>query len=71
MMAGQIAMILAPLAMGKLSHTKPNLPFLVTSCSGAIVIVSMLCILRMPGGKRAGREKRAESREVNMLMENE
>lgn len=66
MMAGQLAMILAPLAMGKLSHRRANLPFYVTSCSGVIVIIAMLCILRMPGGKMAGREKRAESNESKM-----
>ena len=67
MMAGQMAMILAPLAMGKLSHTNPNLPFYVTSCSGVIVIISMLCVLRMPGGMMAGRQKRADSRDDKIM----
>lgn len=61
MMAGQMAMILAPLAMGQLSHSNPNLPFYVTSSSGVIVIISMLCVLRMPGGMMAGRQKRVDS----------
>ena len=67
MMAGQMAMILAPLAMGQLSHTSPNLPFYVTSCSGVIVISSMLCVLRMPGGMMAGRQKRVDSLDDKMM----
>ncbi|KAK8809077.1 hypothetical protein WA171_001203 [Blastocystis sp. BT1] len=60
MMAGQIAMICAPLAMAQLSKHKLNTPFLVSGCFGLIVVICMFWISRTPGGKMLGRTSREE-----------
>ena len=60
MMAGQCAMILAPIAMGQISKVGPSIPFYTTVCGGTIVILSMLFILSRPGGKKAGRVTKEE-----------
>lgn len=51
MMAGQIAMICAPLAMAQLSKHKLNTPFLVSGCFGLIVVICMFWFLVLLEGK--------------------
>ena len=47
MMAGQIAMICAPLAMAQLSKHKLNTPFLVSGCFGLIVVICMVTLKKL------------------------
>lgn len=59
-MAGQIAMICAPLAMAQLSKHRLNTPFLVSGCFGLLVVICMFWISRTPGGTMLGRTSREE-----------
>lgn len=60
MMAGQCAMILAPVVMGQLSKVKDFVPFYTTVVGGSIVVLAMLFILSRPGGAKAGRMSKEE-----------
>ena len=60
MMAGQIAMICAPLAMGQVSKHKANTPFFMSGLIGLIVVICMFWISRTPGGTMLGRTSREE-----------
>ena len=59
-MAGQIAMITSPLAMGALSKFQLNMPFFVSACSGVLVILCMILITQTSLGLNAGRISRAQ-----------
>ena len=55
MLCGQVAMIFSPLAMSSLGLMKDNLPWIISSLTGVIVMICMICVIRMPGGLSVGR----------------
>ncbi|KAK8810627.1 hypothetical protein WA158_007202 [Blastocystis sp. Blastoise] len=51
---GQCALGAGPLILGALYDVKPELPFLISSIFGFLLIILMIIIRRLPGGKYVG-----------------
>ena len=60
MLAGQVAMIISPIALSQMSKVGLAAPFYLSSGIGVIVVVCMIWLTVLPGGKRLGRETREE-----------
>ena len=60
MLAGQIAMIVSPIALSQMSKVGLAAPFYLSSGVGILVVVCMIWLTALPGGKRLGRATREE-----------
>ena len=60
MLAGQVAMIISPIALSQMSKVGLAAPFYLSSGIGVIVVVCMIWLTVLPGGKRLGRATREE-----------